>query len=126
MSEAHHELAKAPPRPAPEPLDAADTARLMEFARACKAAARAVVLYPAGHPAITATLGRIVQITSPASLARSLKITVMPDALLLDDMALTRPESAVTELAVLLHAHLIGELLVHAGGDEDAWRAFLL
>jgi len=108
------------------PLPGGEAARLVDFARACKAAARAVVLYPAGHPAITATLGRIVQITSPASLARSLKITVMPDALLLDDMALTRPESAVTELAVLLHAHLIGELLVHAGGDEDAWRAFLL
>jgi hypothetical protein len=50
---------------APVPLDAKDTARLTDFARACKAAARAVVLYPAGHPAIAATLGRIVQMTAP-------------------------------------------------------------
>ena len=46
---------------APAPLDARETARLIEFARACKAAARAVLLYPTGHPAIAATLGRIAQ-----------------------------------------------------------------
>jgi hypothetical protein len=45
------------------PLSPEDTARLVEFARACKAAARAVLLYPAAHPAITATLGRIVETT---------------------------------------------------------------
>ena len=37
------------------PLDAAETARLTDFARACKAAARAVALYPSAHPAIAAT-----------------------------------------------------------------------
>ena len=30
------------------PLDARETARLTDFARACKAAARAVLLYPTG------------------------------------------------------------------------------
>src|SRR5439155_26166602 len=109
MSEAHHELAKAPPRPAPEPLDAADTARLMEFARACKAAARAVLLYPGGHPAIAATLGRIVQVTSLPQLAAPLRLTVLPDALLLDGRAAARPDAAIGELAVLLHGHLVGE-----------------
>ena len=54
---------------APAPLDAKETAQLTEFARACKAAARAVVLYPAGHPAIAATLGRIADITTPPALA---------------------------------------------------------
>src|SRR2546430_6284352 len=126
MSEAHHELAKAPPRPAPEPLDAADTARLMEFARACKAAARAVVLYPGGHPAIAATLGRIAQITAAAALPAPLRITVLPETLLLDNRAPARADSAVAELAVLLHSHLIGEMKVHPGGDVEAWRAFLL
>ena len=43
----------------PPPLSPEDAARITEFARACKAAARAVVLYPAAHPAIGATLGRI-------------------------------------------------------------------
>src|SRR6267142_2748879 len=61
------------------PLGAAETARLTDFARACKAAARAVVLYPRGHPAIAATLGRIAQITASASLAAPLRISVRPD-----------------------------------------------
>ena len=108
------------------PLSPRDAARLTDFARACKAAARAVVLYPKGHPAISATLGRIVQITSAASLSKPLNITVLPDALLLDDQPLPRPDAAVNELAALLHSHLIGQLTVHPGGDEEAWRTFLL
>jgi len=107
-------------------LTAEEAARLVEFARACKAAARAVLLYPAGHPAIAATLGRIAQITSSASLAAPLVMTVMPDGLLLDERAPARPEAALAELAALLHSHLIGEITVHPGGDIEAWRLFLL
>src|SRR5712691_4818344 len=105
---------------APTPLGPGETARLTDFARGCKAAARAVVLYPAGHPAIVATLGRIAQITSPAALTAPLRITVLPDLLLLDDRPPARPDAAIAELATLLHAHLIGQLIVHPGGDVDA------
>ncbi|HMB82367.1 MAG TPA: HEAT repeat domain-containing protein, partial [Vicinamibacterales bacterium] len=108
------------------PLDAKDTAQLTEFARACKAAARAVLLYPGGHPAIAATLGRVANITGTASLSGPLKITVLPDGLLLDDRAPARADAALGELAVLLHSHLIGEMTIHPGGDIDAWRTFLL
>ena len=107
-------------------LTAEEAARLVEFARACKAAARAVLLYPPGHPAIAATLGRIAQITSPASLTAPLVMTVLPDGLLLDERAPARPEAALAEMAALLHSHLIGELTVHPGGDIEAWRMFLL
>src|SRR4051812_42592053 len=108
------------------PLDAKDTARLTEFARGCKAAARAVLLYPTGHPAIAATLGRIAQLTAPAAQSAPLKIRVLPDGLLMDDRAPARPDAALGELAVLLHSHLIGELTIHPGGDVEAWRTFLL
>jgi hypothetical protein len=111
---------------APAPLSAEDTARLVDFARACKAAARAVMLYPAGHPAIAATLGRIAHITSPGVLLSSLQLTVLPDALLLNACAPSRPDPAVGELAGLLHTHLIGEMTVHPGGDIEGWRTFLL
>ena len=121
---------KADGKPAPiaaaTPLAPQDAARLTDFARACKAAARAVVLYPEGHPAITATLGRIVQLTSTTSLPRPLVVTVLPDGLLLDERAPARVDAAVVELAVLLHSHLIGQLVVHPGGNQDSWRAFLL
>jgi HEAT repeat protein/PBS lyase HEAT-like repeat-containing protein len=111
---------------APAPLDAVATARLTEFARACKAAARAVVLYPAAHPAIAATLGRIAHLTAAGTLPAPLRITVLPDNLLLDDRPPARPDAALVELATLLHSHLIGQLTVQPGGDVDAWRAFLL
>jgi HEAT repeat protein/PBS lyase HEAT-like repeat-containing protein len=110
----------------PTLLSAAESAKLIEFARACKAAARAVVLYPGGHPAIAATLGRIVHVTSPAMLTVPMRVTVHPDALLLEERALPRAEAAVTELAALLHSHLIGQLTIHSGGDSEAWRSFLL
>ena len=100
--------------------------RLTEFARACKAAARAVMLYPAGHPAIGATLGRIVHVTSRDTLPGPIGITVLPGDLMIDDRAAARADLAVAELAALLHSHLIGRLTVHPGGDLEAWRAFLL
>src|SRR5437868_2370170 len=111
---------------APAPLDAAETARLTDFARACKAAARAVVLYPPGHPAIAATLGRIAQITAAGALPAALRITVLPDGLLVDDRPPARSDAAIVELATLLHSHLIGQITVHPGGEVDAWRTFLL
>jgi hypothetical protein len=109
-----------------EPLSIAEGSKLIDFARACKAAARAVVLYPPGHPAIGATLGRIVELTSGTALPVPMRLTVHPDTLLLDERHLSRAEPAVAELAILLHGHLIGQLIVHGGGDADAWRSFLL
>jgi hypothetical protein len=109
-----------------EPLAPEDTARLIEFARACKAAARAVLLYPAAHPAIAATLGRIVQSTSVEALREPLKLTILPNNVLVDGRPAARPDQSLVELAALLHDHLVGEIVIHPGGDIDAWRAFLL
>jgi HEAT repeat protein len=111
----------------PLPLLSPDeAARLTDFARAFKAAARAVMLYPAGHPAIGATLGRIVHLTSAACLQAPLRISVHAGALLVGGRSIPRPDAAVAELAAQLHGHLIGELTVHPGGDLNAWRTFLL
>jgi hypothetical protein len=110
----------------PTPLGADDTARLIDFARACKAAARAVLLYPAAHPAIAATLGRIVDTTSDRALAQSMRLTVLPDGLLMDGCSPGRQDQSIPELATLLHDHLVGELTIYPGGDLDAWRSFLL
>jgi hypothetical protein len=109
-------------RPALGPDEAS---RLADFARAFKAAARAVMLYPDGHPAIAATLGRLVDVTAPPSLTRPIRIGVLADGLLVDGMTPPRTESAVAELAALLHAHLIGELTIHPGGDTEGWHRFL-
>lgn len=109
-----------------DPLPPDEAARLTAFARACKAAQRAVLLYPDGHAAITAALGRLVALTSTPHLRAPLTVGVLTGGLQLDGRAPDRPDTAVTELAALLHAHLIGELTVHPGGDDRAWRAWLL
>src|SRR5438034_10433636 len=110
MSDTDQQVTHWPARPVPAdvaaPLGASETAQLTDFARACKAAARAVTLYPGGHPAIAATLGRISQITSPPALTSPLRITVLPDSLLLEDRVPARSDAAITELAILLHGHL--------------------
>jgi HEAT repeats/PBS lyase HEAT-like repeat len=111
---------------APTPLSPEETTRLTDFARACKAAARGVLLYPAGHPSITATLGRIVQLTSAGALPGPMRITVQARELQVDGRAPARPDASITELATMLHDRLIGEITVHAGGGVDAWRTFLL
>ena len=118
--------ASTPQATAIAPLGPEETARVTEFARACKAAARAVVLYPDAHPAIAATLGRIVDVTSSAHLQGPITITVLPDDLRLGGRAVPRPDRAIAELAALLHGHLIGELTVLPDGGADAWRQFLL
>ncbi len=102
------------------------SARLIDWARACKAAARAVALYPPSHPASAATLARIVGHTSIESLAGPLRITVLPEVLLLDGRAPDRADRAVGELASLLHDHLVGEIVIHPGGSAGSWRGFLM
>jgi hypothetical protein len=107
-------------------LSPAESTRLIEFARACKAAARVVTLYPAGHPAIATTLGRIAQLTSDEQLSAPLCINVLADSLRLNGRPLERTDASIAELAAILHEHRIGEITVRAGGDVEAWRALLL
>lgn len=109
-----------------EPLAPQTAARLTEFARACKAATRAVSLYPEGHPAIAASLARLVDAARRAVEGGPLAISVLPTALLVDQRAPARPDTAVGELAALLHEHLVGELRLVSAADPEAWRTFLL
>jgi hypothetical protein len=108
------------------PLAPEETARLNEFARACRAAARAVAMYPPAHPAIATTLARIADLTAAEHLTAPLRISVLPDSMRLDGRTPLRIDPAVRELAALLHDHLVGEIAIHPGGDVDAWRSFLL
>src|ERR1700741_357472 len=96
--------------PAPaEHMSAQQSAALAEFARACKAAARTVSLYPATHPAIQGSLGRIVNASKRLTAEGDINITVLPDALIIDRRAPSRPDPAIGELAELLHDRLVGE-----------------
>lgn len=108
------------------PLDPVAAGHLAEFARACKAAARAVSLYPAAHPAIVATLSRLAELTSRLAQAGPFTIQIRPGTMLIGEAAPTRPDPAIVELSDLLRRHLIGRLTFNAGADAESWRTLLL
>jgi HEAT repeat protein len=107
-------------------LDPETTARLADFARACKAAARAVSLYPAAHPAIGATLGRLNELTAVMTASGPFTVQVRPQTLVVRDLAPARVDSAIVELADMLRRHLIGALTLNAGIDTSSWRTLFL
>lgn len=111
---------------ATEPLSADTTSKLLDLARACKAAARVVSMYPATHPAIQDALGRITTAGTRAVADGPFMVTVMPDTLLVAGRSLLRPDPAVTELAAMLHAHSVGELNITGAMAPPAWHAFLV
>jgi hypothetical protein len=106
-------------------LDQDGTAKLTDFARACKAAARAVSLYPSSHPAIRLSLARLVDAASRITAQGSITLGVVPDNLLLDGAGSPKPDQAVRETAALLHDHMIGLVTLHSSPDPDGWLPFL-
>lgn len=111
---------------APPPLDSDSALRLAEFARTCKAAARAVALYPGAHPAIGSSLARLAAATARLTEAGPCRLQVHMDRLLLDGASPAKPDPAIPELADVLHRHLIGALTINAGTDANSWRTLLL
>jgi hypothetical protein len=97
-----------------------------EFARACKAAARAVALYPGSHPAIGASLDRLTKCTGRLAENGPFRLQVRASSLLLGDAAALRPDPAIGELAEVLSRHTIGALTVNAAADAESWRTLLL
>jgi hypothetical protein len=108
-----------------EPLSPDETGRLTEFARACKAAARVVVLYPETHPAIQSSLKRVADSALRLRENRPVSLTVFPDALRLGGRVAAKADSSLAELAALLHAHLIGELTLRDDLTPAGWHTFL-
>jgi hypothetical protein len=100
-------------------------ARVTSFARACRAAARTVALYPGEHPAVATALGALTQTAQTATAASVLRLAVMPDTLTVDGRSIIRPDAAVSDLALLLHVHQVGQLSIHPLTNADLWRRFL-
>lgn len=122
----------ADPRPAqeariaPAVLPAEAAARLVEFARTCKAAARAVALYPAAHPAIGTSIARLAEASARLTEQGPCEIQVRAEDLQVGEAHLPKPDPATTELAALLHGQAIGTITLNAGADAASWRTLLL
>jgi hypothetical protein len=109
----------------PEPLDPQRAAHLLEFARGCGVAARAVSLYPAGHPSVTEALTRLTASAGSVTAAEPFHLTVLPDGLLLDGRSPSKPDPVLQELAHMLHQHGMSGLVLHDGGDATTWHSLL-
>ena len=114
------------PQPAVTLMPADDAARLAEFARACKAAARAVSLYPGAHPTIASSLSKLSETTARLSEGGPFRLQVASDRLTVNGAAPAKPDPAIGELASLLHRHFIGAMTLNPGADASSWRALLL
>ena len=111
--------------PAPEPMPAELATRVTAFARACKAAARSVALYPGEHPATASALAAVTAAAGSATAGRPLQLAVLPDGLTVDGRGMARPDATVADFALLLHRHQVGQLTLLPQADADTWRRFL-
>jgi HEAT repeat protein len=107
-------------------MSAEQTAVLVEFARACRTAARSVSLYPATHPSIQASLQRVIGSAGRLAPAGNVTLAVHPGALLIEGKAPVRPDQAVEELSALMKDRLVGALRIESGADIHDWHALLL
>ena len=83
-------------------------------------------LYPAGHPAIATTLSRIADATAALTQNGPCSLQVHAQELLLDNAGIPKIDPAISELAALLHRHLIGQLTLNTAADVSSWRTLLL
>ena len=114
------------PPPPTEPMAFEQSALLADFARTCKAAARAVSLYPGTHPAIGVSLSRLVASTGRLARDGPVHFAVHRELLAIDGRSPLRPDPAIGELAMLLHERLIGRLTIRPDAGAEDWRALLL
>ncbi|MBI3265280.1 MAG: HEAT repeat domain-containing protein [Acidobacteria bacterium] len=108
-----------------EPLAPPDATWLLDFARMCRAAARAVSLYPPEHPAIATSLDRLVRVCQAYPADGVPRMWVFPEGLRLNQRKLAQPDVAVGELAEMLRERRVGELTILPGVTVDNWRLFL-
>jgi hypothetical protein len=108
------------------PLDDTMALRLAEFARACKAALRAVSLYPAAHPAIGSTLKRLTELTAGLTATGPFTLEVRPNNIHINGAAPAKPDSAIVELSDVLRRQLVGTLTLNPSADTESWRTLLM
>src|SRR5688572_16966175 len=115
-----------PSTPGPTPMAAEQTAVLVEFARACRTAARSVSLYPATHPSIQASLQRVIGAAGRLAPSGTVTLTVYPGTLMIDGRGPARPDQALAELSGLMKDRLVGALRLESSADIHDWHALLL
>ncbi|MCX6552283.1 MAG: HEAT repeat domain-containing protein, partial [Acidobacteria bacterium] len=99
---------------------------VIEFARAFRAAARAVGFYPPSHPTVDSTLQSVTVAAKSLAAGGSACLTILPGTFLVRGVPVESAERVVSELASILHRHGIGALNLDGRASVDSWRAFLV
>ena len=102
-------------------------ARVLDFARAFRSAARAVGFYPPTHQTVVSALEQLASAARAATADGPLCLTILPQAFLAGGVAIDSSETVVADLAAVCHRHGVGAVIPrqhgHAGGLARAPRA---
>jgi hypothetical protein len=101
-------------------------ARVLDFARAFRSAARAVGFYPPSHQAVVAALDHVSAAARAATVDGPVCLTILPQAFLAGGTPIDASETVVADLAALCHRHGVGAVNLDGNATNDAWQAFFL
>ena len=106
-------------------------ARVLDFARAFRSAARAVGFYPPTHQTVVAALDQVTAAARAATADGPVCLTILPQAFLAGGVPIDASETVVADLAALCHRHGVGAVNLDgqrhargvAGASSRCWRA---
>ena len=101
-------------------------ARVLDFARAFRSAARAVGFYPPTHQAVVAALEQVAAAARAAAAGGPVCLTILPHAFLAGGLPLEASETVVTDFAALCHRHGVGAVNLDGLATPEAWQAFFV
>ena len=101
-------------------------ARVLDFARAFRSAARAVGFYPPAHQAVVAALDQVAATARAATAGGPVCLTILPHAFLAGGVPIDASETVVTDFAALCHRHGVGAVNLDGRATPEAWQAFFV
>jgi hypothetical protein len=103
-----------------------DEARVLDFARAFRSAARAVGFYPPTHQAVVAALDHVAAAARAATTSGPVCLTILPQAFLAGGVPIDTSETVVNDFATLCHRHGVGAVNLDGRATPEAWQAFFM
>jgi hypothetical protein len=99
-------------------------ARVLEFARAFRSAARTVGFYPPSHQAVGAALDHVATAARGATAGGPVCLTILPQAILAGGVPIDNAEAVVADFAALCHRHGVGAVNLDGQATAEAWQDF--
>ena len=99
-------------------------ARVLDFARAFRSAARTVGFYPPSHQAVVAALDHVTSAARAATSVGPVCLTILPHAFLAAGVPMDSSEPVVSDVAALCHRHGVGAVNLDGQASSEAWQDF--